>query len=124
MRISSIAVLAFAGALSSALPARAAGEIVVANRTLLANQTSHAHLYLYREDGKLLRQLSRDNSGQDHDPIFAPDGETIVWTRELNGGKSQIWSISPLGTNAKRLNAAPAWYKKTETSPYFASARS
>ncbi len=121
MRISSIVVLALVGALSSPLRVRAADEIVVANRYLLANQTSHAHLYLYREDGKLLRQLSRDNAGQDRDPIFAPDGEHIVWTRELSGGKSQIWSISPLGANAKRLNAAPIWYKKTESSPYFAS---
>lgn len=101
--------------------ARAAGEIVVANRTLLPGKTSHAHLYLYREDGKLLRQLSRDDAGQDHDPIFAPDGETIVWTRQLSGGKSQIWSISPLGHSAKRLKAAPVWYKSTVSSPYFTS---
>ena len=116
-----IVVLGLAVALSHGVAARAANEIVVANRTLLANKTSHAHLYLYREDGTLLRQLSRDNSGQDRDPIFAPDGETIVWTRQLSGGKSQIWSITPLGHNAKRLNAAPAWYKQTQTSPYFAS---
>ena len=114
-------VMALTVAISQGFAAYAANEIVVANRALLANQTSHAHLYLYREDGTLLRQLSRDNSGQDHDPIWAPDGETIVWTRELSGGKSQIWSITPLGHNAKRLNAAPAWYKQTKSSPYFAS---
>jgi len=57
-------------------------EIVVAIRYLQAVGTSHSHLYLYREDGKLLRQLTDDNSGQDVDPIFSPDGETIVLTRE------------------------------------------
>lgn len=40
-------------------------EIVVAIRYLQAEGTSHAHLYLYREDGKLLRQLTSDNTGQD-----------------------------------------------------------
>jgi hypothetical protein len=102
------------------LPARAAGEIVVANRYLLPNRTSHAHLYLYREDGRLLRQLSRDNSGQDRNPIFAPDGETICWTRVLPGGAKQWWSITPRGANAHRLKAAPSWYRSTRTSPYFA----
>ena len=114
-------VLGLAIALGHGAVARAAGEIVVANRYLLANKTSHAHLYLYREDGKPLRQLSRDDAGQDRDPVWAPDGNTIVWTRELPGGKSQIWSISPLGHSAKRLSAAPVWYRQTKTSPYFAS---
>jgi len=45
-------------------------EIVIAIRYLQAQGTSHSHLYLYREDGKLLRQLTNDNSGQDVAPIF------------------------------------------------------
>jgi hypothetical protein len=105
--------------ITGVLPARAAGEIVVANRYLLANKTSHAHLYLYREDGKLLRQLTRDNSGQDKDPIFSPDGKTIVWTRELPRNQKQFWSIRPRGDGARRLKAAPAWYKNARTSNYF-----
>ena len=120
MNITKIAVWIVAFAAGSSPVARAAtSEIVVANRYLLAGQTSHSHLYLYREDGQLLRQLSRDNSGQDRDPVFAPDGKTIVWTRELPKGKSQIWSITPLGNAAKRLLSAPDWYDKTKTSPYF-----
>ena len=62
--------------------ARGASEIVIAIRYLQAQGTSHSHLYLYSEDGKLLRQLTKDNSGQDSAPIFSPDGETIVFTRE------------------------------------------
>jgi hypothetical protein len=46
-------------------------EIVIAIRYLQAEGTSHSHLYLYREDGKLLRQLTNDDSGQDSGPIFA-----------------------------------------------------
>src|SRR5437588_4510801 len=61
---------------------KTAYEIVIAIRYLQAEGTSQAHLYLYREDGKLLRQLTNDNSGQDSGPIFAPDGSVIVFARE------------------------------------------
>ena len=44
--------------------AHAESELVIAIRYLHAQGTSHSHLYLYREDGKLLRQLTNDNSGQ------------------------------------------------------------
>ncbi len=39
-------------------PAGTSSEIVIAIRYLQAEGTSHPHLYLYREDGKLLRQLT------------------------------------------------------------------
>ena len=94
-------------------------EIVVAIRYLQAAGTSHSHLYLYREDGKLLRQLTDDNSGQDVDPIFSPDGETIVLTREKTNEQREVWAIEPRGTNLKRLDSAPEWYKSAKDSPYF-----
>jgi hypothetical protein len=56
--------LAIAG-IFAATNAWADSEIVIAIRYLQAEGTSHSHLYLYREDGKLLRQLTKDNSGQD-----------------------------------------------------------
>ena len=67
-------------ALPLGTPARGPSETVVAIRYLQAERTSHSHLYLYREDGKLLRQLTNDGSGQDYAPIFAPDGNVIVFT--------------------------------------------
>jgi hypothetical protein len=99
--------------------ANAESEIVVAIRYLEAEGTSHAHLFLYREDGKLLRQLTKDDSGQDLDPIFAPDGETIVFTREIGENKFEFWSVEPKGGSLKRLDAEPEWYSTTKTSPYF-----
>ena len=94
-------------------------EIVVAIRYLQAQGESHAHLFLYREDGTFLRQLTKDDSGQDLDPIFAPDGETIVFTREISENKFEFWSIEPKGGGLKRLDTEPEWYANTKTSPYF-----
>jgi hypothetical protein len=100
-------------------PARGASEIVIAIRYLEAEGTSHSHLYLFREDGKLLRQLTNDNSGQDSAPIFASDGSMIVFTREKSNNAREFWSIDPLGKALKKLEAAPDWYVAAKSSPYF-----
>ena len=98
---------------------RGDSEIVVAIRYLQAKGTSHSHLYLYREDRKLLRQLTNDNSGQDSDPIFPPNGETIVFTREKDKDLREFWSIDPLGKKLKKLTAAPDWYSTAKDSSAF-----
>src|SRR2546422_7105976 len=111
MIISALAILA--------TPTRGDAEIVIAIRYLQTEGTSHSHLCLYREDGKLLRQLTNDNSGQDISPIFAPDGKTIAFTREKANDTREFWSIEPRGTKVKKLDAAPDWYSTTKSSPYF-----
>jgi len=102
--------------------ARGDSEIVIAIRYLQVQGTSHSHLYLYREDGKLLRQLTKDNLGQDSAPIFSADGETIVFTREKPNNVREFWSVSPRGTDLKKLDAAPDWYAQTKSSPSFTNA--
>jgi hypothetical protein len=120
MMRSSLRILIVAVTLAlAAMNARAAAEIVIAIRYLQAEGTSHSHLYLYREDGKLLRELTNDNSGQDSDPIFAPDGRVIVFTREKSNNVRESWSIDPLGKALKKLEAAPDWYTSAQSSPYF-----
>src|SRR5438105_4308036 len=94
-------------------------EIVIAIRYLQAEGTSHSHLYLYREDGKLLRQLTNDNSGQDAGPIFAEDGGIIVFTREKPNDVHEFWSIDPRGGGLKKLDVPPDWYAAPKSSPYF-----
>jgi len=99
--------------------ARADSEIVIAIRYLQAQGTSHSHLYLYREDGKLLRQVTNDNSGQESGPIFSPDGETIVFTLEKPNNVREFWSVKPSGKDLKKLDATPDWYAQAKSSPYF-----
>src|SRR5205807_2931235 len=102
--------------------AQADSEIVIAIRYLQADGTSHSHLYLYREDGKLLRQLTNDNSGQDSAPIFSPNGDTIVFTREKPDHVREFWSVEPREIKLKKLDAAPDWYTSTKSSPHFTNA--
>jgi hypothetical protein len=97
----------------------AASEVVVAIRYLQAEGTSHSNLYLFREDGKFLRQLTGDHEGQGVDPVFAADGETIVFTREKEAAPLEFWIAHPLGGPAGKLGAAPDWYEKTKISSYF-----
>ena len=98
---------------------RAASEIVVAIRYLQAQGESHAHLFLYREDGTLLRQLTKEERGQDLDPMFASDGETIVFTREIAENKFEYWSVERNGGGLKQLDSEPDWYANGPGSPYF-----
>src|SRR5437667_6219097 len=112
--MSMVARVLTAGAfLLLAIDLRAESEIVVAIRYLQAEGVSHSHLYLYREDGKFLRQLTADNSGQDVDPIFAPDGEAIVFTREKGTNPLEFWNVRPLGGAPTKLDSVPDWYEQT-----------
>ncbi len=95
-------------------------EIIIAIRYLQAQGESHAHLFLYRDDGTLLRQLTREESGQDQDPLFAPDGGSIVFARDIGENKFEFWSVEPGGGALKRLEAEPDWYSEAKSSPYFA----
>jgi hypothetical protein len=119
MRLLVIRSIIAAALLADVARARADSVIVIAIRYLQAEGTSHAHLNLYREDGRFLRQLTNDNSGQDVDPIFTQDGGTIVFTREMPDNSVEFWSVEPLSTALKKLNTAPAWYTATKSSPYF-----
>jgi hypothetical protein len=96
-----------------------ASEIVVAIRYLQAAGESHAHLYLYREDGTLVRQLTNEERGQDLDPMFAPNGETILFTREIAENKFEYWSVELKGGGLKQLDTQPPWYADTDSSPCF-----
>jgi hypothetical protein len=108
------ACLVAAGAQANAAP-----EIVVAIRYLQAQGESHSHLFLYRDDGAVLRQLTKEERGQDSDPMFSPDGQAIVFTREIAENKFEYWSVEPKGGGLQQLDSAPTWYAEADSSPYF-----
>jgi hypothetical protein len=80
---------------------------------------SHSHVYLYHKGGKLIRQLTRDDSGQDSNPFFSPDGNTIIFTRtsEL---RVETWSIGPKGDHLVKLSEPPDWYSRATAVGRFA----
>ena len=119
MRTALLNILLACGLLTPAVPSDAAAEVVVAIRYLQAKGESHSHLYLYREDGRLLRQLTKDDSGQEYDPIFAPDGATIVFRRVMSEGMDEYWSVEPSGNNLHLLEGPPEWYTNTKSSPFY-----
>jgi len=107
--------------------------VVVATRYLHAEGVSHAHLYLYKEDGTLLRQLTRFEKGQDHDPLFSPDGQEIVFVRtsDSKAGKNVVeasskepasleyWRVATRGGDLQRLAAPPEWYRAATNAGFF-----
>jgi hypothetical protein len=105
--------------LLAAAPGADAVEIVVAIRYLQAEGISHSQLFLFREDGTLLRQLTDERAGQVKRPVFGPAGKSIIFTRVVRAGKSEYWSVDPKEGNLRRLKRAPAWYAAAESSDYF-----
>jgi len=107
--------------------------VVVATRYLKAQGVSHAHLYLYKEDGTFLRQLTKSGKGQDHDPLFSPSGDEIVFVRtsDSEDGKEVVtastsepasleyWQVASKGGDLRRLDAVPDWYRAASNTIYF-----
>lgn len=84
-------------------------RLVVAIRYLQPTGTSHAHLFLYTGNGKLVRQLTNASDGQDRDPVFSPDGKTIVFRRESHS-KNDFWQIAVENGKSQRITLVPSWY--------------
>lgn len=91
-------------------------SVVVAIRYLQIDGTSHAHLFLFDRNAVQVRQLTSDNSGQDRNPVFSPDGRVIVYQRRLKS-RVQWRSVQITGKDDRRLKVAPAWYSKPAKKP-------
>jgi len=80
--------------------------------------TQSARLYLTFKSNSLFSASAINFSASAGVP-FAPDGETIVFTREKPNDTREFWSVDPRGTKLKKFDAAPDWYSATKSSPYF-----
>jgi Tol biopolymer transport system component len=87
---------------------RVQADVVVSLRYFKTEGTSHYHLYLYRDDGKMVRQLTTPEEAHDTNPIFSVDGSEIAFTRESKGSR-RIMSIRPDGSALHSSAKAPAW---------------
>jgi hypothetical protein len=99
------ALLSFLVALSTAVRA----DVALSIRYFKTEGTSHYHLYLYGDDGRVIRQLTAPEDAQDTAPMFSMDGSMIYFTREQHGRK-QIFSLRPNGTQLHAVEEAPAGY--------------
>lgn len=96
-------------------------KIAVSIRYLQVTGTSHAQIYLYSGDGKLIRRLSETNEGQDVDPVFSPDGREIAFTRKLKNA-DQVRVVQTLSGKVQEGETQPLWYQpKNELTPRFTS---
>jgi Tol biopolymer transport system component len=103
----------------------------VSREIVLSTSDSREDLVLLRADGKLLRKLT-DDPARDRDPRWTPDGSSIAFDSDRDGGVWGIWTVRPDGSGLRRLSPAgrrmsdTVWapdgrrlwaYDWTETSP-------
>jgi serine/threonine protein kinase/Tol biopolymer transport system component len=82
------------------------GKLIVFN-----NYGSKEDLFIMREDGTNLRQLT-DDPDRDRVPRFSPDGERIAFYSNRSG-KYEIWTIRPDGSKLQQLTnniSGEVWY--------------
>lgn len=89
------------------------GTVVVAMRYPQIEGISHSRLYLFSRGGKLIRQLTKSEEGQDTDPVFSPDGKAVLYARLAGSRKEETakeWRlVSVDGKNDQPVKTPPAW---------------
>jgi len=63
----------------------AQAEVAISIRYFKDAGTSHYHLFLYSDNGQLIRQLTASDDAQDTAPMFSSDGQKIYFTRQQAG---------------------------------------
>jgi hypothetical protein len=102
----------------AAISARA--DVVASIRYFKAEGVSHYHLFLFRDDGTLVRQLTSPEDAHDVGPKFIERGQAILFTRK-QGKKEQTWRIGTDGIGLRKLSKAPAGFPvKADPPSYFA----
>jgi dipeptidyl aminopeptidase/acylaminoacyl peptidase len=88
----------------------------VVTRADLEKSNYDADIYLVDADGRNPRRLT-SSAQNDNRPRWSPDGKTLAFLSERDGGRSQIWSIDPAGGEAVRLTNEPTPVREFEWSP-------
>ncbi len=101
-------------------------EVAVSIRYFKPAGESHYHLFLFRDDGAVVRQLTAPENANDVGPRFARDGMSIFFLRKPAGMKSgkpgsggQVWQIGIDGKGLRRLKKAPLGFPVAEEPPAY-----
>ena len=68
----------------------------------VSNRDGNAEIYAMDADGTNVTRLTNDPQLDGH-PVFAPDGQAILFQSQRAGGKLQIFSMNADGTGVKQL---------------------
>lgn len=91
---------------------------VVSARAMHPKGASHYQLYLYDQEGKLIRKLTSPEDAHDTDPMFSPDGDEIGFERH-RGKTVEYYTIKPNGKQLRKIASRPDWHRKYATIPRF-----
>jgi len=81
----------------------AAAESKTGQIVFSSNRAGAWRIWTIRPDGSDLKQLTRqDSDDQDGDPMFSPDGKTIVFT-STRGEKAGLWRLFSDGSKPERV---------------------
>jgi len=81
----------------------AAAESKTGQIVFSSNRAGAWRIWTIRADGSDLKQLTRqDSDDQDVDPMFSPDGKTIVFT-STRGEKAGLWRLFSDGSKPERV---------------------
>ncbi len=96
--LAAAAALALYACGQAALAAEPKGLIVFSS-----NRSGPWHIFTVRPDGSDLKELTKAGADdQDVDPVFSPDGKSILFT-STRGGTVGIWKVAVDGTKAERI---------------------
>jgi len=103
-------------ALMTAEAEESPAQVVVAIRYFKKEGVSHSHLDLFDGSGRFLRRLTRDESGQDFEPVFSPKGDSVVY-RRTKGAAAEWRMVSVDGKSDRTLAAPPEWHAEASREP-------
>jgi hypothetical protein len=91
-----------------------AADVAISLRYLRPKGKSHAAIFLFTGEGKLVRQLTEPNDSQDVNPAFAPDGKSLIFTSENDKTQKRVLVSLKLADKSVQVlkGEPPAWYKE------------
>lgn len=113
--------LRFLVCLSLFATAARAVEVAVSIRYLAPKGKSHAVLFLFDGQGKLVRQLTKPGEDHDYAPAFSPDGKEIIF-RRVHGDEEakRYFIVDREGRTTRAIEGEPpAWYAERKVAKAF-----